>query len=376
MTVIDDNRDNKDEIIVTAIDDVQDKLHRYRYGYSTDWSLSAYQENINTNNTGMVTPFVAGGDYDGDNAIIEYTGEKSLSLPNPMIMVVLAAPPVHEGIDQNIENSETSYGKETSLGSSATDEVSISTGITLSFEAGDPLGIISASASATLEREFTKTTTESSTVTTGVSYSCGYPDDSVIFQGTLYMCYKYTYLSHPDPALVGTAVTIDVPVKSNIYKWTVPFFNDTISGLSIGSETFSHTPGDVSSYPNVSKRDELIALYSHAYQTTLQTVGQGNRTNNVTLDLSEESLTGSSYSIGVRLEAGLSVAGVGFSSSIGYNTETTYEISVGTSTHYEGVVGDISASDYSANQYFFGLFIYDLVRDDKIGYQVVNYWIE
>ncbi len=350
LAIADDNRDNKDEAIVSYY--TSNTLYRYRFAanFSSNYyrfeKTDTYQKALTLST--IRKPFTLGGDFDADNMRVQNTGEHWLSLPDPMLIVAMAAPPAQDGISQNYGQTQTAYGTAVSSGTSETHEVGITAGVTLSFEAGDPFGIIEASASVKLETEFTKTKTTSEMVTYGTSMEGSYPDDYVIFQGTLYNCYEYLILAHPQAELIGTHMTIDVPVKTKVFKWTVDYFNkNNGSARDIGEETFTHTSGKVSTYPSLEQKNEIMTKYT-GWQSDSMTVGQGSGQNVTYINLAEEKTTGESLSIGVDVSSGIKVAGVGMEFSVGYKNTNIYEITIGKETSYEGTVGDISnPTDYT-----------------------------
>ena len=83
---------------------------------------------------------LAGDDFDMDGVRMRWKGIKFQQLPDPTLIVVLAAPPTKKGISQNYGGSEMSYS--TSHGYSTSYEVTRTKTLSLSggFEAEDPTG--------------------------------------------------------------------------------------------------------------------------------------------------------------------------------------------------------------------------------------------
>lgn len=325
-----------------------------------------------------ITPFITVGDFDGDNLTLKYTGERWLSLPNPMLVIALASPPMKDGISQDDTFAGTTFGTEVSQGAAESHELGVSTGVTISYESPDFFDVVSVEASASMEWEFSRTATESETVTYGTSYATAAGQNYIIFQGTLYNCFKYEVLAAPDPDVIGTFVTIDVPVDTKLYKWTADYFNDTIedSSLHLGEETFPATIGDPAGFPTQADATTAVSTYG-GWMSPEVTVGQGLGFNTVSINLENETTTEDSRTLSTEFEAGVSVAGVGFSGSRGYSDTEVYSVSVGESTAYEGAVGDIEdTSEYTLWNYAFGLYVYNFTRDDGVRYQVVNYWTD
>lgn len=330
------------------------------------------------------TPFVTGGDFDGDSLVVRYLGEPRLALANPTILVALAAPPTQGGIEQAYANSATIYGTQQSSSHSKTDELSVKVGATVSFEAEDPLKIVKAEVSATLEAEFTMSETETSIVTTGVNYSTTEEDDSVVFLGTLFRIYPYEIVAADDAALVGTTMEVNVPLDNKVYIWTKERFNRifTNPALQIGAETFSHTPLDVASYPNAARRDALLAASENQYKSDEVAVGLGDGKVGVSIALGEETAQAKSYGFSMTIEASVAVGGAGVGWNAGVGASHNVEVKVGTTSTYEGAVGNIgNDADYDRYQYSFGMFLNDVSRGtdvmgNDVRYQVVNYWVD
>lgn len=329
-------------------------------------------------------PLVTCADFDGDNMVVRYTGDHRFELAAPVVLVALAAPPVQAGIDQVYDWSETRYGVETGESTSESKEISVSLGITLSWEVEDPLKIVSGEMSASLDAEFSKTKTKTTNHARGVNYGTSAAENSVVFLGSLYHAYTYEVLVAEDPTLVGTFMDINVPVANNVYKWPVERFNTRFPhpDLKIGTETFTNEPFDVKSYPNVDKRNELIAmsdLFCKSGVTrclsTEATVGLGGSTTGLSLTFSDEEAEATSYGFNVGFEHGAAVVGVGVSYRAGFGYTNSVEVTVGKTSTYSGAVGDIGPADYDAYQYSFGLFLHEVVRANHARYYVVNYWV-
>jgi hypothetical protein len=329
-------------------------------------------------------PLVAGGDFDNDNLQVRYTGNKWQSLASPRPIAVLAAPPLNAGIEQGEDASGTAFGKEALRGSASTDELGASYGTTMSFDSsaltdllGGPLGgLASASISKSVERAFAYSETTSVIESYSTSYASAYPDDCIVFQGVLHTSYEYEVMTSSEPAAVGRKLTIDVPVAVKTYKWTLGFYNEKLGqdGVQIGAETLGHAVGDPASYPSARDRDQLLGKYS-GWRSEQVSVGQGNGENSVSISLSNETTTASTNTITNDDSWGVAVAGLAYSESRAVTGTTVYEVTVGSATNYEGIVGDIlEGDDYLNYSYDFGLFVYQYQHPKGPRFQVVNYW--
>ena len=396
------DRDGRDELVISTagailsdttyqqrVVEASFKSKYYQFKLARTWSRSLRTRAHGTHRFFMQAP-VAMGDVDGDNITVEYTGKNWLTLPDPMVMVVMATPPVQKGLSQDYNGSRTEFGSATYHGESKSTEVGVSATVTISCKIGDPFDFVSAEASLAITQELAKTKTSKSLETYGVLYTAVYPDNSVIFQGTLYRQYEYKLLTHPDPKKVGTLLTIDVPVGFDMYHWSLDFFNKTFAGrkgVEIGGEVFNpstgkqHTPGSVVSYPRLEDRKTILGKYKGWISKTATgntvTVAQAKGRTALYIDLSKEKVDAESKTIGVTATAGFKVGKVGVSAAVGGRTKSIYAVTVGSKTRYQGVVGSITKPDeYNRYFYSFGLMVFNFKPQARPGFQVINYWVE
>ncbi len=330
-------------------------------------------------------PLLAIGDSDGDNTVVRYTGKHWTAVSHPRLVIAMALPPGWgSGVAQDNENNTwVGYGQVREASETEGNQISVSASVTLSVEAGDPFGIVEASASTTLSHELAKTQTESKTISTGVKQIANWssePDNVVVFVATEYERFEYEVVTHDDPEQIGRKLTLDVPIRTSTFKKSVTAFNDQNGdGPDIGEETFGHTLGDPKTYPTESDRDAILKEHTGwatpAAGEPLHVVGEtsGGGTE-VFIEIAKESTTAEERSIGVETSVGFKVGGVGAEASVGVTNTSIYEISVAEATEYAGAVGDIASKDYADKSYSFGMFVYNFVRDDGVGYQVIN-WV-
>jgi hypothetical protein len=328
--------------------------------------------------------WVAGGDYDADSLRIRFTGSKWLQLTRPQPIAIVAAAPAKDGISQNYDETTTAYGTAVTGGNESTEEYGVSNKLTLSFEISVPvLDFLSAGAEVELERQFTRSQTTTSLVRNGTSYGGAYPDDVVVFNGTLCMRYEYEVLGGGDQDVVGTRMTIDEPLDSRIYKWTVGYYDLSLrdEASPIGEDILSHTAGDPASYPTTQRRNQLmkqngVRLANSWATPAAASVGQGGGSRSLSISVSEEHTTTDTLTLSTSYSGGFS-AFVGASYTQGYDETEAYSVTVGTETEYEGTVGDIaSADDYEQWFYSFGLFVYPTTLAGGESVQVVDFWTE
>jgi hypothetical protein len=318
--------------------------------------------------------WATGGDWDADSLRVRYTGEKWLELTRPRPIVLISAPPTKAGADQNFDGSSTSYGTATSKSTSSTEGIGYTDTITLSFEVSVPVfDFISGSATAEMAEELETTETKTTTTSYGTSFSSSYGEDVIVFNGTLCERFEYEVLGG-NPALVGTKMTIDVPVDSRVYKWTVAYYNESLSsiGTPIPADAVRHTIGDPRSYV---AGDALPSNVLWSSPTAVSVGAVPGGVNRVFIDVSdeetEEKTTTTSYTAGGE---GGAFVHAGYSHA--WNSSEAYSVTTGRSTLFEGVVGDIKAPDYKDYLYSFGLYVTTAKLPTGEAFQVIDYYTE
>ncbi len=322
--------------------------------------------------------FVA-ANVDTDSAVLDYgEGSYQLVFTEPIVIAALAAPPCDRGIGQNVDGCETSFGQSTTSGSERETSVSIGakaiSGISLD---GGPITQSSFELTQTTEVTATRIASRSYTLEETITYVSGPNDDAVIFTTVPLDQYTYTIVSHPDPALVGKEVVISLPRKPITLKTDRSFYNANIApgSLRIDGAVFQHTVGDLSTYPTASRKDQLINQFG-GLQSTLVSVSQGDRAEEVQLSVSEAISSGRELEIGYELELKATGGGVVGGFSIGTSASSRLTVTSGSATIYTGRVGDIDAANFAASQYSFGLFTYVLRHPSGVQFEVLNYWVE
>lgn len=329
-------------------------------------------------------PAIATGDLDGDGMTLQYTGIVNNSISDPHIIVAMAAAPTVTGINQNYQQTRTTYGTDVSQSEAESNGYTVSSAISYTFKAEDPFGVFSAEASAIFSNEFSMTGTHTTSVSFSTSYSADYSDNYIIFDAVTYRNYYYEIIDHGNQDLVGEIISINVPMESTIYKWTATYFNANNGNTpDIGSETFDHSVGEVWTYPSTGDRDAILDQWSDKgswKSRKAMAVGQGGGTNEIGIYLNNESTTESQRTVGTEFSASFLLGGIGAGYTSGFFGTEAYSVTIGESTAYEGVVGDIDSVYYGNYSYSFGLFVYNLYRNDTAGYgcnyQVIDYWVE
>lgn len=395
LVATDDDADGQSELFHTTISGSAGSSTKTRWTNRLDWGSvgSVITDTWSASVPASGKPYPAvlvAGDFDADGTSVRFTGNKFQTLADPMPMVVLAAAPTKSGTSQVQSASSTSYvvTSSTALTHGVSSNTAVSTYVGGSIS--DIFGLFDASARATVELSMTKSQLESQKQSEIVSFQSPYNVDSIVFQGTLYQCYEYEVLSAADVGLVGELFTLDVPVETRTYKWTVDYYNSKVDvDQRIGTDVLSHTIGDPASYPSYGEIDALTSLYVgwKSSNTPPASVGQSGLTNGVAIQLENESTTAEERSFSVTLETGFTVGSVEFGGSFGVTDSSIYSVTVSETTAYQGVVGDIPLpTDYEAWRYDFGIGVYhrglfsDALNQPAstqpgfVPYQVVTFW--
>ncbi|OLS14193.1 MAG: hypothetical protein RBG13Loki_2185 [Promethearchaeota archaeon CR_4] len=330
------------------------------------------------------------GNYDGSGIVLQYTGEHSSFSTPPGIMVALAAPPYYAGVEANNAFAFTQYGMSASESASESSSVGTSSGWGMSveakFEFGGALGWhggFGAKFGYECEEEFARTNTVTRSTSYATKYAIGTSDNGIIFQITTFDQYKYEIVAHPNATWIGTYMNIQIPQPPLLYKTTVNYFNRAFPNApQIGSETFTHTIGQPWTYIDPV---QVNAIAPHRWQSDTQTIGLGDGTNAVEIEVANESSTEvsrswiSKYSVGASAEVGYGFFTVSIEGhySWGSSSERNFQTTVGDAVTFEGVVGDMkNANDFARLNFTFALFAYNLQRvGGNVSYLVLNYCV-
>jgi hypothetical protein len=320
--------------------------------------------------------FVTGGDFDADSLRLRFTGEKWLALARPRPIVILAAPPAKDGISQNYGQMTARYETTTSSSNSEGNSYSVSDKVTLSFEVSFPgADFISAGASASMSQQFQKTHTTTKTLTYGKAYNGGYPQDTIIFSGTLCTRYRYEVVSGGDGGEVGSFMTIDVPEESHIYKYPVAYYNKTLGGIGtpIDEKVLKHTIGDPSSYMTEAERNNLANAWVWPVASPVM---PGLGYDEVYITVGEEVTDESATTITTEY-GGKAGAFVSAEYTRGYDEASIYSTALAKETTFSAVVGDIALEDdYEDWRYSYGMVVYPTQLAGGEWVRVVTYWTE
>ncbi|MGB5348133.1 MAG: hypothetical protein WBN10_00945 [Polyangiales bacterium] len=342
--------------------------------------LSRIEASSSANSQTRVGPLLVPVNVDMDSPVLKYSdGMYQLVFTEPIVVAVMAAAPCGEGIGQNTAACSVSFGQsESSM---------IDASITVSVKASAHVGVKTAANIpfvGEVGSDFKKTVTVTASLSAGASYvveksrvfTTGPLEDGVVFTTIPYDRYTYKILSHPDPELVGGEVVVSLPREPIMLKVEREFYNASIveASFPIDGNVFSHTVGDIESYPSVSEKNSLLSEYDGLENGPIS-VGQGEGSDGLGIDVSSAISLGASlgveYEESVDVTAGPALAGY----SVGYGASASLTISSGASTSYSVTVGDLDAENFAANQYSYGMFTYVQPVSGQ-EFEVINFWVE
>ncbi|MBW1874967.1 MAG: hypothetical protein JRI98_06210 [Deltaproteobacteria bacterium] len=329
--------------------------------------LSRIEANSGANTQTKIGPLLVPVNVDMDSPVLKYSdGEYQLVFTEPVLIALLAAAPCGDGIGQNIDACSVSFGQTESSTIDASITVSVKAGIHAGVKTGANVPFV-----GDVGAEFKQSITLSASISAGAAYTV---EKSRVF--VPYDRYTYRILSHPDPELIGGEVVVSLPREPIMLKVERGFYNTNIvdTSVPVDDNMFSHTVGDLQSYPSVSEKNMLLSQYGGLENGPIS-VGQGGGSDGLGIDVSTEISLGASLGIeiekSVDVTAGPAMAGY----SVGYGVSASLTVTSGASTSYSVTVGDLSAETFADSQYSYGMFTYvQTVSDEE--FEVINFWVE
>jgi hypothetical protein len=380
ITALDDDHDNRKELVVGAIErdytTGADTCHWWRFDYDdAKAKLDVTQEG--TRSVGSADSLVmSGDDFDCDGCRLRYNGNKYQQLPFPIPLAILAAPPTKANIMQ--DGAASSVGYTMTSGTKTVDTYKN----TISASIGGGVDLSALKKKFELEVEVKlkgdiefNTGTEDVT-TNSLSFTGGYDHDVVVFIGTLHMVYEYEVLVADDPSIVGTVMTVNIPVGTKTYKWTRELVESTFGkDTLIPAGVLTHTIGDPASYKRQGNADGLLQEYV-GWKGNLVTVGQGDSTNAVTLNLEHTDVDENGWSAGIEVDARVKFGSKFLEAGISYDHSELYSTLTSKGTSFNGTIADIGGKDWSEWGYDVGLFVYMLTPPNEMSVKVIDFWTD
>lgn len=325
-------------------------------------------------------PLLLPVDVDTDGIVLSYSeAEYQLVFSEPIVLAALAAAPSKDNAGQNTQACYTAFGNTSTTIQERERSVTFSAGVSVGVNITG--GVLTQSgfemkAKATVAA--TRTVGSAYELSKTIVFSSAPKEDTVVFTSVPIDRYTYTVLSHPDPAMVGQKVVVNLPRSPITLQAERGFYNRTVpeGSVRVDERIFAHVIGKPSSYPTAAQKNGLLAQHG-GLQIGPQSVGQGGGSTEVTLQVGESISHGGALAVGFEMEveatAGAVLAGV----SVGVESTNTWRITSGQSTTYTGVVGALDAAHFASDRYSFGLFTY-VFRDPATTqqFQVLDYWVE
>ena len=237
---------------------------------------------------------------------------------------------------------------------------------------------------AGIEQSLDFTASQSTTIEKYNSYTSGPGEDKVVFTSVPFDVYYYTIVSSPAAEDVGRTVSINIPREIQTLASSIGFYNDhNGQAPDVDENVFQHSPGDVWSYPSADDKNRILREAESSepgYQSLWngpRPVSEGSGYDTIGISTTEGSARGASMDLNVKLEfSSTSPGGAKVGSSIGFHYGYSYSLSTEDTAFFEGTVGNIAASDYTAdNLYQYGLMVYPQQYGDQ-DFVVMNYWLE
>lgn len=306
----------------------------------------------------VMRPIVAPADLDADGLTVRTTGRSQLVVSDPVPVALLTAAPTEANADQDPNATTTSFSQSTgstqSFGVTANTTWSVSAG----FEASDLSGFFGFSVRGTVAGALARTETESTITTYSTVYTSGADADVILFQGLLFRSHEFEVLSANQPGIVGTYITLDVPLGAADYLWTTDFYHQNVAPeLHIDPALLGHTIGDASSYPSRASLEQRVAANVGWAHPNGLNVSQGASTSTgLSIALATEATTETQREQSATAEVEFKAGGATFGASVGAGTAETYSVTTSEQTEYAGTVGGLT--DFNQWGYSWGFCVY------------------
>ena len=264
-------------------------------------------------------------DCDSDSTIVKYK-DVSRTYTDPEVLALLEATPYYSEVDGgDVGNSATSYGTSRSTGTSSTYSNSLSTNIVAGFEwsvddiaAGFVCGV---GFEATIEQNYTWSTTEEQYETYSLTYSNDTGDNMVIVYRRPVITYCYEEKGSGKLHTISKEGTLSTSMIS------VDQYNELAAqnGMDPISDSVLSTPGDPFSYRSTKPKDAVTKDENTQQYHGSGTIEQSFTTGTSTEKAFEYELNTSftAYGLVFGVKAG---GGAGYAHTEGSSTMNTAEV--------------------------------------------------
>ncbi len=372
------------------------------------WGLIQTMNTQFYNGQTRVFPIIVPCNVDSDGLALRYSdGEYRLVFTEPIIIAALAAAPCNAAIQQNFDACRTAYGTSEAQQGGIDGTVSVRASTFVGAQVN--LFGFGADVRSTVTQTASFSASHAYELEQTVEYTTGPMEDTVIFTTLPIDQYTYTVTSHPDPAMIGEKLVVNMPRTPVTLQVEREFYNASTpaDAFKVGSNVFLHTPGDITSYPTEGDADALIDTGGLGHLGPLgelvdaagaalgpiaeRLLGRGLKssrsvgvgaTNGGESSIEIAFSEGTDYRAGAEVDYELSaettVPGAVIGGSVGGSVEAGLSWGSSNSTIYRGTVGDIAPDSFGGNGYSYGLFTYIYNYGDRTQqqFEVVNYWVE
>lgn len=325
-------------------------------------------------------PLLLPVNVDTDSVVLQYSdADYQLVFSEPVVLAALAAAPSKDNAGQNTSACFTAFGNTSTTIQERERSVTFSAGVSAGIQVtGGVLTQSSFELKESLTRVATRTVGSAYELSKTIVFTSAPKEDTVVFTSVPIDRYTYTVLSHPDAAMVGQKVVVNLPRSPITLQADRLFYNRTVpaGSLQVDERVFQHRIGEPSSYPTAAQKNALLNQHG-GLEIGPQSVGQGGGSTEVTLQvgnsISHGGALGFNYQLDIEATGGTLLGGV----SIGADTTNSWKITSGQSTTYTGVVGALDAAHFASDRYSFGLFTYVFTDPATTqAFQVLDYWVE
>ncbi len=397
VTAGDVDGDLKDEIIVFGDDGFGNNTIR---AFDAENNLEEIDLRYSAGGVALENQILVPANVDTDSTLVEFAADYSSSTGvsnsreifwgDNMILAVLAAPPCEDNIGQNTDACTTGLATSTGSAHTAGASLSVRVGGLIGFElevqgafiAGVTLAKIEGEVTAQIEATGSYSLTNS--IEKSITDYAGHKEDLVIFSVTPYDRFIYKIASHPSASVLGKHMVVDLPGTPKILAASREYYNAHNSDqVDIDDTIFTHIPGDISTYPNLTGKTEILNQSSTSDWGSIgpEIVNQGNGAHEIELSTSTSHTFGVETSLSVDKAGKVCTVAVCLGYMEGFTAAVMYEFEISNGIAFISSVGAIDADNYAANQYQYGMFAYrqtlaDQNNDVTQNFFVVNYWVE
>jgi len=363
------------------------------------------------------SPRLALVNVDEDSPILELETHQAV-LSDDILVAVLAVPPWKDGIGQNVEavvNTEFAEGTGVSYTNSATASAKLGATLGLSWEPSVTVSALVVGIKITLakvEAEFNAGVELGYEHEWGTSfdesltYNTGSEENLIIVDNYVYESYQYKIIYHPDPAMVGEHISVNVPLGRRRYALSQTYYNEhNGNAMDIDAAILSAVPGDISSYPTPNAAQLILAaagnetIIDPSVQTYLLEPPASSSAS-VTWGYGITDSDTNAFSVGLYVEASVKACTpdvAGWTPSVcggiegGATTGYAYSHTFSKTLSFAGTVGSIPSAEWFNNVYQTGMFAYRMTVDPdpdaepagpglpvpgKQQFIVVNYYVQ